>query len=800
MITALPIKQALSTPENLSRVAEWIDCHPDKNRTDLAKELCQQMGWRDHAGLERVSTTLKALRDLEEQGHYKLPDPLISGPRGWKARRLEHPVPSPQAVPELVQDVRGLALMEVRTPEHLRIWNELMCSEHPLKEARLVGKQLRYLIGSDHGWLGGIGFGSAALHMECRDRWIGWDQPQRTEHWGGLINMSRFLIRPGVHGKGLSSHVLSLSAQRLCQDFYRRYGQRPWMLESFVDEQFHDGTCYQAANWICVGPTKGRGRNGDHQAGQSIKSVYLYPLVSNFRKQLGIQLPRLSPLKLESGLDAEQWALQEFGQCPLGDERLTARLVEIAASQGAHPSGSYAEAVRGDRVRLKGYYRLLNNPRPIGLEQFLGTHRLQSIRRMGNEQVALAINDTTDMNLSDRLHCQGLGEIGTNQTQSKSKGLKLHSTLAVNTRGQPLGVLRINGYAPESQGDKDPDRPMEQKESYRWIESFVDVVQAAKQIPETRVVFVTDREGDIFELFDQQRRQTTSVDLLIRSQYDRCLEDTENKLFQEMAQSPLAGEATIHVPRQRETKGKPSKPGRAALPAREAQVEVRFKKVRIAAPSSPQTRGKAALELYVVYVVEKDPPAGAKPIRWCLLTTVQVTSVVQAMKIVRWYCLRWRIEEWHRVLKSGCKILGHQNHSAEALFRAVAIDAVIAWRIMLLALLGRDLPEMPADLLFDQWECNVLETLSQKKRLSLGEAIIIIAKLGGYLNRKCDGPPGFASLLRGYVRFHDMVYFATLLRQPLDMASAMAHRSPEARGQRRMRRTQQRRRDAESSA
>jgi hypothetical protein len=98
-----------------------------------------------------------------------------------------------------------------------------------------------------------------------------------------------------------------------------------------------------------------------------------------------------------------------------------------------------------------------------------------------------------------------------------------------------------------------------------------------------------------------------------------------------------------------------------------------------------------------------------------LLTTIEVRSLKQAMKCVRWYCLRWRIEEWHRVLKSGCGVLEHQNQSAESLARVISIDAVVAWRIMVLALLGRELPELPCDLLFNSWQCEVLQMLAQKK-------------------------------------------------------------------------------------
>ena len=197
--------------------------------------------------------------------------------------------------------------------------------------------------------------------------------------------------------------------------------------------------------------------------------------------------------------------------------------------------------------------------------------------------------------------------------------------------------------------------------------------------------------------------------------YDRCLEGSERKLFAELAAAPLAKTVSIAVPRQREHRAKPSDPGRPALPARTAKVQVRFKEVNLSAPQTPQTRQKPPIKLWAVYVVEQDPPTGAAAVHWLLLTSIPITSVKQALKCVRWYCRRWRIEEWHRVLKSGCKILEHQNHSAQVLLRAIALDAVIAWRIMLLALLGREVPELPAATLFDPQECEVLDLLIQKK-------------------------------------------------------------------------------------
>ena len=711
------IKQRLAEPENLKLTRDLLGDTPGITRAQLTQELCRQLDLRDPKGDWQIGTTAKALRDLEAQGLCHLPKPTAQGPRSWNPARLHRRIPPAREVPAAVEAVQGLCLVEVEDREHLQIWNELMLREHPLRDCRLVGRQLRYLVGSDHGWLGAIGFGSAALYLEDRDQWIGWTQAQRMEHLPRVLNMNRFLIRPRVRCENLASQVLGLCARRVAKDFERRYGLRPWLLESFVDRSQYDGCCYKAANWIHVGQTKGRGRNGRRKGAKSIKDIYLYPLVADVRQHVGVAPPALIPLAAASGLDASGWAEQEFGACELGDPRRTRRLVKIVGDQAAQPSGSYSQAAGGNRYDLKGYYRFLNSEREdLNVESLLQTHRLQTIRRMKHESTVLIVQDTTELNFSTRTHCEGLGQIGTNQTGAQSRGLDLHSCLAVGQSGLPLGVLRLFGYAPESAKGKDPHRPIEEKESYRWLEGYEDATAIAAMLPDTRVISVADREGDIFELFDLRRRQTgRKAELLVRAKFDRCLEGSDQKLFEELAAAPRAQTVTIPVPRQREHTAKPSTPGRPALAARNAKVEVRFKEVTLSAPRTPQTGNKSPLKLWAVYLVEKHPPEGAAAVRWLLLTSIPIPSIKQALKCVRWYGRRWRIEEWHRVMKSGCKILDHQNRQAHVLLRAVALDAVIAWRIMLLALLGREVPELPVDTLFDRCECEVLGLLAQKK-------------------------------------------------------------------------------------
>jgi len=173
---------------------------------------------------------------------------------------------------------------------------------------------------------------------------------------------------------------------------------------------------------------------------------------------MGVEPLAVVALDAASGLDALGWAEQEFGDCELGDPRRTRRLVKMVRDQAAQPSGSYAQAAGGNRYDLKGYYRFLNSARQeLNLESLLQTHRTQTIRRMKRESTVLIVQDTIELNFSTRSACEGLGQIGTNQTGAQSCGLDLHSCLAVGQSGLPLGVLRLHGLI--YGGDKRGARP-----------------------------------------------------------------------------------------------------------------------------------------------------------------------------------------------------------------------------------------------------------------------------------------------------------------------------------------------------
>ena len=252
---------------------------------------------------------------------------------------------------------------------------------------------------------------------------------------------------------------------------------------------------------------------------------------------------------------------------------------------------------------------------------------------------------------------------------------------------------------------------IEDKKTFAWIEGLRECSALAAELPTTRQICVMDREADFYELFDEQTR-SCGVDLLVRAKHDRATSD-ERHLFDAVRQSPVQSQLRINVPRQSARAKRAKQKARVGHPQRTAQVDLRYRQVEFRPPSNHS--GKKALKLWVVHVLEASPPADAEPVEWFLLTTCSITTAAQAQECLGWYCLRWRIEDWHRVLKSGCRIEALQHKTAERLKRAIAINLVIAWRIMLMTLLGRECPDLPAEVLFSDPEIKVLQAYAKKK-------------------------------------------------------------------------------------
>jgi hypothetical protein len=771
------IQRRLLAPESVERIRRLMAQHPGALRTRLADLVCDEFGFMDRRDQRQRSGCLKALRILESRGRLMLPA-AQTRPGPARPRRLDSSVPLAEGVPEQVDQVRGLELVAVDSEELMRVWNSLLLDEHPRGAGPLVGRQQRYLVGSEHGWLGALGFAAAALHLRARDRWIGWDLETRRAHLDRVVGLSRFLIRSSVRCRNLASRVLRLAMARLPQDFERRYGYRPWLIETFVDTTQFAGTCYQAANWIRVGCSQGRGRQDREVAkAESVKDIYIHVLAPDFRKRLGLGARAgLGPLPVAADPDPESWAQQEFGGAPLGDKRLSQRLVRSATVQASDPSSFFPDAAGGDRAMSKGHYRLLDQPDDgaVTMENILAPHREQTVRRLQAERTALCIHDATDLDYNGAAQCEGLGLIGTNQTGAKSRGLRLHSTLAVTEQGLPLGVLSTRCDAPATRSEDDErapaEVPIEEKKSYEWIAALRDCEAVAGQMPHTKIVQVMDREADFFELFNAWRQTSCCTELLIRAKHNRRTSD-DSKLFDAVRSTQPRLRFQLHISRQSARPKKSKQKARPARAERLAEMTLRYQQVELPAPRHLDNAGP--LSLWLVHAVEDQPPPNVKAIEWFVLTTMAITSTELAERLLTYYCLRWRIEDWHRVLKTGCKIEKLRNESAHRLKRAIAIYLVIAWRVMLMALLGREEPGLPPEVLFSDLEIEVLTAFANSRRdlrppEGLGDAVRLVARLGGYLDRKSDPPPGHQVTWRGYAKLRVMCEAFLLFRQEGD--------------------------------
>jgi hypothetical protein len=719
MNTQNEIKRTLSTSTCIEYIKQLLSGNEVAHRFDLAKQVCKHFKFHDARGEMQTSGCLKALRELESSGHFDLPKAQHKASTK-SPRRLTEPVPLPVDVPSEVNHISALELVRVQDAEQMRTWNELMLTEHYLSSATLVGRQLRYLIRSEHGWLGGIGFAAPALQLAARDRWIGWDKATRQALLHSIVGMSRFLIRPSINCKNLASKVLGMSMATIADDFEQQYGHRPLLIESFVDTEHYSGTSYQAANWLAIGKTKGRGRQDRYSKSTlSQKTIYMYTLETQFRKQLGLSPSAgLGALGISDGLDAAQWAGHEFGGAPLGDKRLSRRLVNVAHAKAQTPSQAFSGVAKGDWAATKAYYRMIDQPEDsaVNLANILQPHRERTARRMRGQKTVLCVQDGSELNYTNLEKCSGLGDLKANQTGAKMKGLNLHSTFAIAPNGLPLGVLKAQCIAPETRSPDDQRKPskipIEEKKTFVWIEHHRDLVDLAATMPQTQLVNVCDREADFFELFDEQRRNPR-VELLIRAQHDRTISEDPFKLFAAIRQTSVQSRVSVSVPKQSARPKKSKQKAKLARPGRQAELALRHLTIQLPAPS--YYRDKEPVEIQLIHAVEENPPQGTKAVEWFLLTTIKIDSAKDIEKCLRWYTLRWRIEDWHRVLKSGCKIDDLAHETAERLRRAIGINLVIAWRIMLMTLLGRETPELPAEILFSDIEVRTLHAYAKKK-------------------------------------------------------------------------------------
>jgi len=450
--------------------------------------------------------------------------------------------------------------------------------------------------------------------------------------------------------------------------------------------------------------------------------------------------------RLEEQEDSGGWARQEMETANFGDERLRRRAEIVLGSLARRPEGSIPSAFQS-WGETQAAYRLFSNQNVTG-ERVLEPHRDATLERMKDFPVVLCIQDTTELDYTSKPQLQGLGPL----TYPSSNGLHLHPTLAVTPDRLCLGVLDSWSWArdAEDHGGKDRhhrlNRPIEEKESLRWLEGYRCVCDLQSVVPQTRLVYMADRESDLFELFEEG--VSGEAAWLIRACYDRKLSDGGN-LWSAVRETEVLGTLEFDLTAAEDR------------PARHVVQTLRAARVELRPP--PRVGKKlSALEVTAILAKEESPPPGIEPIEWMLLTSLPVTSGTEAEEKVRWYLCRWQIEVYFRILKSGCKVEQLQLQTRDRLEVAVAFYMIIAWRVLYLAMLGRTVPDLCCEAVLAVEEWQAIYIVVQKKKPpqrppALGEMLTLLARLGGYLARKADGPPGPKAIWIGLQRTRDFV-------------------------------------------
>lgn len=442
-----------------------------------------------------------------------------------------------------------------------------------------------------------------------------------------------------------------------------------------------------------------------------------------------------------------QWCLEEFAGIRLGDERLNQRFLQTVCQLARSPQASIAQACQS-KAAVKGAYRLLSHEL-CDRGEILRVHVEQTRHRIQKHKysIVLLIQDTTILEYGTHRKTRGLGPTASSTAgDGQCRGLIAHSSLVVTPEGLSLGLVDQKIWARDN---PDFDSVLQgQKESSKWLQALE---HTHRIVPKgVRAVTIADREADITQLLS--KAVELDMPFVIRAR-DRTLKGSEHQwLIRHLEHEPSVCSYSVEVPMRE------SKHSQRKLGTRSAQVQVHYGSVAIRTD-----RQSGALPLHAVLVREVQPPEGITPVVWVLLTNVAIQSPQDALERVRWYQQRWHIENFHRVLKSGCTVEQTRLQEAERLDRYITLMSVIAWRLYWLTHVSRTSPEDSCEksLSPQEWKLLYLRTYPErsipKTPPSLREVAHWIGRLGGFLGSKKHPDPGVTTLWRGYQRLHDML-------------------------------------------
>lgn len=468
------------------------------------------------------------------------------------------------------------------------------------------------------------------------------------------------------------------------------------------------------------------------------------------------------------------WIDQELAGCSFADARLGKRFGTLM-EQLSKGLGRTIPLACGDWAATKAAYRFLDNDRVGEAEILAGHFRATHERFAAVEGPVLVLHDTTEFSYT-RENAAAIGlthKVAKGHKDKKGRqrmhtvcGILMHSSLAVTTDGLPLGLTAIKLWTRKKfkgtnalqgktlDGGKHSVNttriPLEEKESIRWLQN---AQQATATLGEaSRIVHVGDCESDSYELFCEC--EALGTQFIFRTCNDRRVQDDGRTVYEVMAEQRVKGVHRIAV---RDNKGRPST----------AVLEIKYEKIRVCPPIGKEKR-YGNLELTVIHATQRGTPKDRERIEWKLVTNLPVTCKADAIEKLEWYALRWTIGTFHKVLKSGCRAADSKLRTAERLANLMAMMCILAWRVLWLTMVNRTSPGLPAKLGFTQVEMQLLEHLVPAKdgatKKTVGRFLTLLARLGGYLNRKRNAPPGNMVLWRGMARLTDIHLGYTLAK------------------------------------
>jgi hypothetical protein len=456
----------------------------------------------------------------------------------------------------------------------------------------------------------------------------------------------------------------------------------------------------------------------------------------------------------------------EFVGCDFGDARLSERVLQIVRVLKDNPSRSIPAAFVS-QAGWTGCYRFFDN-NSVTPAAIIKPHIAATQRRIDQYQVALLVQDTTELDLT-RPKQQVLGA-GVMDHVSR-RGAFFHPMMAFSAEGVPLGFvsqqtwIRTKLNRDKSEQEKQDDRrsrPIEQKESYRWLLGLNAAKETAVECPNTTIIALADSESDIYEYFahaEKLRSDCANLQILMRAGQGRGTSEDRNWL--EVArQTPLIGRKTVHI-REREAKIGNGRSARdRARCARTVELEVRKAVVEIKRPKEACSKLPSRIKFNLVLSEETLPPEGEDPICWLLVTTLPIDTDQEVDTIIQHYCKRWQIEVYFRTLKSGCRIEFRRFENLERVLNCLAVMSIVAWRIMLMCYLGRACPDLDCEAIFTPAEWKSVYAVLNKKVPERGcpkliEFIRALGQLGGFVDRP-KNVPGTQSIWIGMQRCYDL--------------------------------------------